>query len=479
MNAISDVVLDYFEQLSLIPRCSGNEEPIRRWLQAWAAQHQWNAQCDVVGNLRIDVPAAPGCEHAPLLVIQGHLDMVCEQTLQARHDFKQQGLRLYYEGEWLRAEGTTLGADNGVAIAIAMAIAEHPTVRRPPLELLFTVDEETGLHGALGLQADFIQGRCLLNIDSEEDGVFIVGCAGGQETTFDLPVTWAETASTEQAVEITVGGLRGGHSGIEIHRNLGNAIVIISSVLAAFPQARLIDLQGGSAHNVIPRDAKARIIVDSQTYFNLGYVVETLQNQWQEQLGEQESGLRIAWAESSLPAQAATVDVTQRVVGLLQSIPHGVVRYLPTQPDIVETSTNLAMVNTKQNQVHILTSQRSANADALLDLTAKLRTLDESAQTNKGYPGWQPNWDSPLLATGQQVFERLFGHLPKIAVIHAGLECGVIGDKIPGMDILSCGPTIVGAHSPGEKLHLPSLERIYRLVLALAEALVCQKPESP
>lgn len=461
-------VLRYFEQLSQIPRCSGHEAATREWLRQWAEARGWPVVSDEVGNARIDVPATPGCEDAPWLALQGHLDMVCEQTPEKGHDFARDPLTLVYEDEWLRADRTTLGADNGVAIAVAMALADDPTARHPALELLFTVDEETGLNGALGLQADFLRSRQLLNLDSEEDGVFIVGCAGGMMSLYTLPLPLAPLEPGLRGVTITVDGLRGGHSGIDIHRGRGNALRILGTVLQKLPSASLFFLDGGSAHNVIPRSARAKIAVDATDFDALSDLVAEQQAAWRSQCAGE--AITIAWESMSLD-QASDAAATLRVINLLTEIPHGVWRVFPDNPQLTETSSNLATARTEDGKIILFTSQRSADPEQLRPLSEKLRSLDPSCAHEQGYPGWKPDWNSPLLALGQQVHRDLFNREPRVEVIHAGLECGVIGDRIPGMDMLSCGPTIENAHSPQERMHLPSLERMYQLVLAMCAKL--------
>ncbi len=470
-------VLHWFEQLSRIPRPSGGEERIAAWLQSWAVERGLATRRDEIGNLVLVVPATPGHEDAPIVVLQGHLDMVCERTPDAPIDPATEPLVLVREGDWLRADRTTLGADNGIAIAIAMTVLEDPGAVHPPLELLFTVDEETGLSGATNLDPEMLEGRILLNIDSEDEGVLTVGCAGGRQTDIVLSLAWEPIERPLH--RLRVHGLRGGHSGVDIHEHRANANKLLAAALEALTEddgVRVASLQGGTAHNAIPRDAQATIaVVDPDaTRTRLAALEAALR----EQHGDQEPGLSLSLDETGqLGHELLTRDRQQAAIALLLALPHGVAAWSPDIEGLVETSNNLATVTTDRGAGHlaIVSSQRSsvqAQLDALVDrVEAAAASTGAQATTDAGYPGWEPDMDSSLLALCKATYAARFGTAPVVEIIHAGLECGVIGERCPGMDMISLGPTIQYPHSPEERLNLPSLDKVYPYLVDLLGSL--------
>lgn len=471
-------VLANFEKISRIPRCSHQEEQIRAFLIAWAEALALDHRSDRVGNLLVIVPATPGREQAQTLVLQSHLDMVCEKTPACRHDFSRDPLRLYCDGDWLRAEGTTLGADNGIGIALAMALAEDRELPHPTLELLFTVAEETGLSGAAHLEPGFFSGRLLLNLDSEEEGVFTIGCAGGRDSELVLDLKYAEWPAGHQHLELSVTGLQGGHSGVDIHEGRGNANVILVRALAELGGGsgfQLAGLHGGSAHNAIPREASARLAVAA-----------AITPQLQERLATWSAALRQAMPHEPNLAIGLTVagaaggriyhpDLGRRALDLLLAAPDGVMGMSKVAPGTVESSVNLATIRETEGRLTIMLSHRSDKVEGLSWLVAKSAALARLAgariSTGAGYPGWVPEPTSPLLARARQVYRQLFGHEPTIEIIHAGLECGTIGAQNPGMDMLSLGPTVKNPHSPDEKLFIPSLDRFCPFIRELLSSL--------
>ncbi len=474
-------VMTRFEEISRIPRCSKKEEAVRLWLTDWAAAAEFDHQTDRAGNLVVRVPSSAGRESSPTVVLQGHMDMVCEKTPGSTHDFSRDPLRLVYEGEWVRADQTTLGADNGIALAIAMAVSEDGQVDRPPLELLFTVDEESGLSGADHLDPDLIRGRILLNLDSEDEGVFTIGCAGGEELLIDLAVDREDGIAGSDGFEIRVGGLRGGHSGIDIQKHRENANCILARVLAkalAIDGVRLLSIDGGSAHNAIPRDAAATMLCRGDAAELLERAVTGIHERVRSESGGREAGVRISFdslkdGESTrgpfLPLSA------ERVVNLLLSLPHGVARMSSEVEGLVETSSNLAVIRTRGDAVQITSSQRSSvmsQLEALNDRVRAAAALAGATVTSANrYPAWQPDPDSRILAQCKRTYRRRSGSEPVVEVIHAGLECGIIGSKVPGMEMISFGPTIRNPHSPDERLHLPSVENIYGFLTELLAGL--------
>ncbi|MBU0673941.1 MAG: aminoacyl-histidine dipeptidase [Proteobacteria bacterium] len=466
-------VLEHFKRISQIPRCSKQEEKICKYLLDWAKDRGLAAYTDPTGNLLIQIPATPQRENSPGIVLQAHLDMVCEKNPESPHDFNHDPIQLIEEGDWLKAKGTTLGADNGIGIALALALAEDPKISRPPLELLFTVDEETGLTGARGLEPGFFSGRTLINLDSEDDGVLTIGCAGGRDCELRLPLARQTTPDEYRHYRLTVSGLRGGHSGVDIHEQRGNANVILAQVLHKLTASfdfQLAGLQGGSAHNAIPRAAEAILALPPGSEPTLMAEIVSLTTELRK-TESQEPTLVLELAETSEKARTCTQECTLKIIDLLLTAPHGVIAHSSTVAGLVETSLNFATIKERDDHLVLLFSLRSdrpAGLSALTDRLAALARLSGATFTaSPGYPGWQPDYNSPLLARASQVYQTLYGIPPKIEVIHAGLECGLIGAANPGMDMISLGPTIKNPHSPEEKLDLPSLDRFCRFLSAL------------
>jgi dipeptidase D len=476
MQAFIQRALERFERISRIPRCSKNEEAVTRWFEGWAENHGWPSRRDPAGNLLIRVPASPGCDRAPTVVIQGHLDMVCEKTPELAHDFALDPIRVIRDGEWLRADGTTLGADNGVALALGAAIAEDSGLRRPAIELLFTVDEETGLTGAKNLAAGLIGGRLLINLDSETEGVFTVGCAGGRDVQIHRELQFTPLSNDWRWMQLTIGGLRGGHSGIDIHRPRANANKLLARTLHVLMQAgdlRLAAVSGGSRRNAIPRDARAVVACrpDAAESFRrqTAACAERLRAEF-----PSDPALVLCLADlpaSDSAAAAMTAADAAVTLNLLLALPHGVAQMAPDFADLVLTSTNLAVVATVDRQLEIATSQRSladVGLDAMSDqVRATAALAGARSHTGSEYPPWTPNLASPLLARSRAVYRSLYRKDPDVRALHAGLECAVIGRTYPGMDMISIGPTTENAHSPTERLHLPSLNRIAEFLRAL------------
>jgi dipeptidase D len=472
--------LELFEEISRIPRCSGNEEAVARWFQSWAAGNGWPAVRDRAGNLRIDVPATAGCERAPGVVIQGHLDMVCEKTPESAHDFSQDSIRVIRDGDWVHAAGTTLGADNGVALALGAAVAEDRGLRRPALELLFTVDEETGLSGAKQLSPGFLTGRTLINLDSETEGVFTVGCAGGRDLTLERDLGTTPYPEGWRALSLAVGGLRGGHSGVDIHRRRANATKLLARALNALLGAEgpwLVTLTGGSRHNAIPRDAAALIACAPGQAAGVRRQAAALRERLRAEF-ETETELSIVIADADPPPagmSALPLEDARLLVNLLLAVPHGPLEMAPDFPDLVLSSNNLAVTTAADGRLSVLTSQRSLTAAGLEAATEAVRAVaglaGGRATVSTEYPPWTPNPESALLARSRQVYRSLFGRDPAVRAIHAGLECALIGGFFPGMDMISFGPTTEDAHCPSERLNLPSLARLRGFLTALLESL--------
>ncbi len=469
-------VWEHFSELLRVPRPSGHEAEIAGHLARVAGRHGFKTSRDAVGNLVIDVPATAGREKAPVVILQGHLDMVAEKNKDVVHDFLKDPIRPRIVGEWVHATGTTLGADNGIGIAASLAVAADPKVKHGPLQLLFTVEEETGLTGAIGLDASLIRGKVMLNLDSEEDGVLFVGCAGGADTHLYFDPKWTSPTGGASPFLLEVKGLRGGHSGLNIIENRGNALKILSRVVAGgilegIP-LQLGALSGGSKHNAIPREAEATVFLSSVDEPRFRKVIDRLLASLKIEFEGIDDGLAIELSRGAPGGRAMTPDDGHRFLHLLLALPHGNLGMSQAIPGLVETSSNLAVVTAEGDRLKIVTSSRSSVAPALdavlLAVRATGRLAGAEVVAKDGYPGWKPNMASEVLKVVRDVYAKQWGKDPHITAIHAGLECGLLGDKVPGLDMISFGPQMEGVHSPDERLNIPSVGRFYN---ALAQVL--------
>ncbi len=473
-------ILEIFESISAIPRCSGNEKNIASWIEAWAERRRLNVISDPAGNVVIKIPATKGFESAPGIVFQGHLDMVCEKIRDSAHDFSKDPIRLIQDGDWLTADGTTLGADNGIGIALCLSLADDGSLPHPPLELLFTVEEETGLTGAESLQPGFIDGNVFINIDSEEEGIFTVGSAGGRTLSIDRPVSTGLLPEAFRVYRLQVHGLRGGHSGVDIDKRRGNANKILAGALNALrvtADLSLLSMTGGTRSNAIPRDAEAVIAFDPARLQAFQTVISDFERTVRREYALAESSLSIALSEAAsedFPGLALSPKDFDTVLRLLSAFPDGVVEMSSDIEGLVETSNNLATVTLTEKSVSILCFMRSsvmAKLDALTSEIEKLSVQAGGSVRNDGeFPPWEPNMRSPLLAKCRQVYSDLYGAPPQVSVIHAGLECGIIGSRYPGLDMISLGPDIENPHSPDERLFIPSVVKIREFLVALLGA---------
>jgi dipeptidase D len=485
MSIHTEKILGYFEQLNSIPRCSGNEAQVCRWLQQWADRSGLESQTDAGGNLVVRVPAAEGHHKDQILILQGHMDMVCEKTPDSKHDFSKDPIRSRMDQQWLTADDTTLGADNGIAIAYMMTLAEDPDLVRPPLELLFTVDEESGLNGAKLLQPDFVKGNVLINLDSEDEGVFTIGCAGGVDTTLTRNMSFEPVPAGHQACRLLIGGLKGGHSGIDIGKHRANANKILARALERIRSIcvmRIGSLEGGTRHNAIPRDAKATVLIPSSEAATVQKAVKALESTVLGEYGatDPEVFIRLeAEADGHDILRALTPADSQHVIQMLLALPSGVACMSSEFQGLVETSSNLATVNLVDQQLSILLSQRSAVMSRLEEIRSAVHSLaalsGADVQDANAYPPWQPDTESLVLKTSKAVYQRMFGRPPEIQVIHAGLECAVIGDIYSGMEMISFGPTIENPHAPGERLLVPSVEAVWKFLVATIEELAATR----
>jgi len=442
------------------------------------------AQTDAAGNVLVRKPASKGREGRRPVVLQGHLDMVCEKNAATRHDFLSDPIKLVRQGGFIAADGTTLGADNGVAVAANLAVMEDRSLEHGPLELLFTVEEETSLRGAASLDPGFVRGRILLNLDSEDEGVLFVGCAGGQDTagtwrprTEDVPEGFA-------AVAVKVDGLKGGHSGMDIDKGRGNAIKIMARALRELAPlgARLASVAGGDKHNAIPRECHALLWLPRQEAVKAGRLIGDLNAAVRAELAAADPGLSItaAPAPAAAPGLGKVLgkDDQEKLLLALAALPHGVTRMSDDIKGLVETSTNLAVVRgggaqgeAREEEWRVTTFQRSSVDSALRDVAASVAAVFElggaAVESSDAYPGWKPDMGSEVLGIARAAWRDLSGKEPEVTAVHAGLECGVIGEKIPGMDMISFGPTMTGVHSPDEKLRIDTVERFWNFLVEI------------
>lgn len=468
----------YFGEILRIPRPSKKEEKIREYLLAFGREHGLETLQDETGNVLIRKPATPGMENRQGVILQSHMDMVCEKNADSKHNFDTDPIEVHIEDGWLKAKDTTLGADNGIGCAFELAVLADKSLEHGPLECLFTVDEETGLTGAFGLQPGFLQGKILLNLDSEDDGQFFIGCAGGIDTLAEVPVkTEARPQSHTKAYTIHVKGLKGGHSGDDINKGLGNANKFLVRFLCAQTDAlalRVSDLHGGNLRNAIAREASAVVCLPEDRVDGLLKATATYEAVLKREF-KTEPGLRFYAEPAELPAHVWELDRHKRFCDAMFACPHGVLRMSSDIPNFVETSTNLASMHYEPENglIRLSTSQRSsvesAKVAAAERIAACFRLIgaDVRIRHSDGYPGWTPDPASPILKICTDTFRDLFHEEPLALAIHAGLECGLFATKYPGMDMVSYGPTMRGVHSPDERLRLDTVERCWQLTVEI------------
>jgi len=468
----------HFEMFLKIPRCSGNERAIGDYVLDFAGNLKLDCKRDDVGNVVVSKPGSPGHEEGEIVVLQGHLDMVCEKNSDVDHDFTKDPIKAIVKDDWVQAEGTTLGADNGIGCSAALAIMEDENLVHPPMEFLFTVDEETGLTGARKIPADFLKGRRMLNLDSEDEGEFTIGCAGGADTIISLPLE-REKTSDKEGHTIKLSGFRGGHSGIDINQGRGNAIKLLARILqqtlsrVSFELSRF---EGGNLRNAIPREAEAQVLINPSD-------LEEFLDATKESFAEIKNEFNAIEKDAALKVEKSD-EVTENpipshsmkdLINLLISLPHGVISMHPEIDGLVETSNNVAVVRMQKDKTDIICSTRSSVSSALDAARGVLSALSQLAGANvtleEGYPGWSPDLQSPILKTLKEIYKRVFNTEPEVAAVHAGLECGIIGEKFPGMDMISFGPTIQHPHSPDERIHIGSVEKFWSFLTTILEEL--------
>lgn len=472
------LVWRHFRTLCNTPRPSGHEAQLVAVLEKWAESQGIGHDRDAFGNLRLRKSASPGHDHIPGLILQGHLDMVAQANAGHAHDFQRDPIRTYVADGWLHAEGTTLGADNGLGVAAILALLEDPELTHGPLEALFTLEEESSMGGALGLADNWLEGKQLLNLDSEDHGEVFIGCAGGADVVVDAKLPSAALRADECVLRLSLTGLKGGHSGMDIHQPLGNANRLLVRVLRALEHvdARLINYQGGTLRNAIPREAFADIALPADEQQDALALINELAQTLRRELGSGDAGLTIvAEPVSQESAEPLTLDASTMLVAALHAAPCGVERMSADVPGVVETSNNLGVVSLAQGRFHVCALVRSLHDSAVAAMADRFKALfgliGARVSVENAYPGWVPNPDGALLKRFKACHQALLGQEPAVKVIHAGLECGILGSKYPHLDMISFGPTIRGAHSPDERVELATVEEFWRLLRALVESL--------
>ncbi len=465
-----------FEEICQVPRPSKKEEKILAYLIDFAKRHKLDYKQDKVGNLIITKEASKGYEDRASIVLQSHVDMVCEKNDGIEHDFNTDPIKPEIVDGWVKAKGTTLGADNGIGVAAQLAILEANDIGHGPIECLFTVDEETGLTGAFNLEKGFVESRILLNLDSEDDGELFIGCAGGIDTMITLPYEKVQAEADHLPFKVSVTGLKGGHSGDDINKGRSNAIKILNRILwnaEKMFELRLAEIKGGNLHNAIAREAFASISLPRRHEQAFSELFQKLTVEIKNAVKANEPDLKIDLKETLMPDTLIDYASQTKLLNALYACPHGVMNMSPEIPGLVETSTNLASVKMTEDKVIVITSQRSSLETGKRDIADMVASTFNLAggkiKHGDGYPGWEPNMDSEILAISQKAYKNLFGDNPKVLVIHAGLECGIIGEKYPGMDMISYGPTMRDAHSPDERIEISTVEKFWDLTLEVLQ----------
>ncbi len=471
-----------FADLNAVPRPSKKEERVIEFIKNFGNNLGLETFEDEIRNVIIRKPATPGMENRKALVLQGHLDMVHQKNSDTIFDFDKQGIDMYVDGDWVRARGTTLGADNGLGVAMIMAILESTTIKHPAIEALFTIDEETGMTGALNLKGGILNGEILLNMDTEEDDEIDIGCAGGIDVTATRKYNEEEIPEGSVGYTITVKGLNGGHSGMDIHKGLGNANKIMNRLLFdGFENfgLQVAEINGGSLRNAIPRESVAKIIVakmyDEAYVFDMQEIINDIKNEYK----TTEPNLVIEITKSELPSKVMDLGVQEGIIRSIYAAHNGVYRMSADMKDLVETSNNVARIIIKEGEITIGCLTRSSVETSKFDLANSLRSVFElcgcEVTLAGSYPGWTPNVNSEILDVLVSVYEKQNNEKPKVVACHAGLECGILGTNYPEMDMISFGPTIHGAHSPDERASIKSSQKFWKFVLEILENIPLKK----
>lgn len=476
-----ELVWNYFSDICEIPRESGNEKAMGEYVEKVGLGHGLEVRRDDLGNVVIKVPATKGRENAPIVVIQGHLDMVCEKNKSSNHDFEKDPIKPLREGEWITADGTTLGADNGIAMAAGLALLDDETACHGPLELFFTVDEESGMTGVKEMEPSLLEGRTLLNLDSEEDGYLYIGCAGGLDTRVSFDVKYEEAPADFVARTLVINGLKGGHSGVDISLGRGNAVKLLARAIAAAADAigeenvRLAAFAGGSKRNAIPRESEAVVFIPGDKKADFESAINEFEKIVKVEYTIQEPNLAVVSDESNCRIMVLVTEDSKRFLQFISISPNGVIQNSAAVEGLVETSTNLGVAGIEDKKATIVLLTRSSIDASVANVARSIADLGNliSADVNQeaGYPGWNPSLSSAVLGKCKEVYKRIHGTEPVVTAIHAGLECAIIGGKIPDMDMISYGPTVEFPHSPDERIKIDTVENFYNFTKEVLKAL--------
>ena len=465
-------VFHFFEEICQVPRPSKKEGKIRQYLTDFAQSHKLEYKVDEAGNVLIRKAASRGKENLKTVVLQSHMDMVCEKNGDVAHNFETDPIETYIDGEWLRAKGTTLGADNGIGMAAELAVLAAEDIEHGPIECLFTVDEETGLTGAFALKEGFMNGDILINLDSEDEGELFIGCAGGAGTTAEFPCPTVKVPEGYFFFRVAVKGLTGGHSGDDINKNRANANKLLNRYLTAMMQRYgmcLCEIDGGNLHNAIPREAWAVCAVPMAYKEAVRVDLNIFLAEVEEEYSATEPNLSMELESETPRAEMMEPEAMKRFLLAIYAVHNGVYAMSQDIPGLVETSSNLASIKQKEGKIIVVTSQRSSILSSRKDMSQMVRAAFELGGavcvTADGYPGWKPNPSSEILSVAVESYKRLFGTEPKVKAIHAGLECGLFLEKYPSLDMVSFGPTLRGVHSPDERMLIPTVDKFWRHLL--------------
>lgn len=463
------IVWNHFYEITQIPRPSKKEDKVRTYLDEFGKKHNLTTVTDKAGNVLITKPATPGYENEKTIILQAHMDMVCEKNSDVEHNFDTDPIQVIVDNGWVKAKGTTLGADNGIGMALMLAVLSSDNLKHPALECLFTTDEETGLTGAFALDNNLLKGDILINLDSEDDGEIFVGCAGGIDTTATLKVKTKDTPRHFFAFSVTVKGLMGGHSGDDIDKRRGNANKMLNRILWNMHKdldLHLVKIDGGNLRNAIPREASAVACVPFVHKEKVRVIFNEVAAELEDENAAIETNMRIELHSEEIPDRVMTRRSTSKILNALYACPHGIKAMSPDMAGLVETSTNLASVKMPDDKkLVITTSQRSSVESAKYDIAHQVESVLKlagcSVTHGDGYPGWKPNLNSQILRVAEKSYEKLFAVQPKVKAIHAGLECGLFLKKYPHLDMISIGPTMRGVHSPDERLEIETVGRVW------------------
>lgn len=465
-----------FDALTQVPRPSGHLEKVQQFLLDFAKNTGVEAFKDEAGNIVMRKPATPGMENRKTVILQAHMDMVPQKEKTSTHNFETDPIQTYIDGEWVRAKGTTLGADDGLGVAAIMAVMEAKDLKHGPIEALITADEETGMYGANGLPGGELEGEILLNLDTEQEGELIIGSAGGVDITATLDYQEAESDKTDAAVKITIKGLKGGHSGLEICEGRGNAnkmMVRIVREAIAEDEACLASWHGGNMRNAIPREAEVVLTLPKENVDDLKAIVAEYKETFNNEYKGIESDIEVVAEDVALPEMIVPQEIQDNLVDAIYAAHNGVWRYIPTMPEIVETSSNLAIVDIDGGKAAIKILARSSSETMKEDLSTSLESCFNMAgmkvEFSGAYGGWDPNTDSELIKVMRNIYKNLFNEEPTVQVVHAGLECSIILSKYPGLDICSFGPTLLSPHTPTERAQWPSTTKFWDLLVKTLE----------